>query len=87
VKVTLVCFGSLRDLLPGGGTSNRADFDLPDGATAGDALEALGAPGRQVFALLIDGRRATLDASLHEGAEVTLMPPFSGGAPRARVTS
>jgi molybdopterin converting factor small subunit len=86
MKVTLVCFGSLRDLLPEGAISNRADLDLPDGSTAADAIDALGAPRRYVFALLIDGGRAALDAPLHEGAEVTLMPPFSGGARPAAVT-
>lgn len=79
MRVSLVCFGALREHLPAASSGNRVALDLPEGATAGDAVDALGAPRRLVFALLIDGRRADLSSPLHEGAEVTLMPPFAGG--------
>lgn len=84
MTVVVVCFGALRDLLPDGADGNRGMLDLPEGATAGDAVDALGAPRRLVFALLVDGRQASLDAPIHDGAEITLMPPFSGGSRQRR---
>ncbi|MFN2389241.1 MAG: MoaD/ThiS family protein [Actinomycetota bacterium] len=75
----VVCFGALRDHLPQGTEGNRAEIALDDGATVAELVTLLGAPRRWVFAVLVDGRRAGLDHGLSEGAEVTLMPPFSGG--------
>lgn len=79
MKVDVVCFGALREHLPQGASGNRARLELSEGATVGDAVEALGAPRRYVFALLVDGEQGTLETQLHDGAEVTLMPPFAGG--------
>ena len=79
MKVTAVCFGAMRDFLPNGSSSSRAEVLLPDGATVGDLIDELGAPRKLVYALLVDGDQAGLDRVLAEGAEVTLMPPFTGG--------
>ncbi|HEX2235291.1 MAG TPA: MoaD/ThiS family protein [Actinomycetota bacterium] len=79
MKVTVVCFGAMREHLPPYAAGNRADVELDEGADVGDVVDALGAPRRLVFALLVDGRQARLDTSLQDGAEVTLMPPFTGG--------
>jgi molybdopterin converting factor small subunit len=75
----VICFGAMRTYLPAEASGNRAEIDVDVGSRVGDLVDALGAPRRLVFALLIDGRQATLEDSLHEGAEVTLMPPFAGG--------
>ena len=69
----------MRTYLPAATSGNRAEVDVPGGSSVGDLVDALGAPRRLVFALLLDGRQATLEDALHEGAEVTLMPPFAGG--------
>lgn len=79
MKVTAVCFGAMREFLPPGSSTNRAEVVLPEGATVGDLIDELGAPRRLVYALLVDGDHADLDRALVEGAEVTLMPPFTGG--------
>jgi molybdopterin converting factor small subunit len=79
VKVTVVCFGALRDYLPEGTTGNSAPVELHDGARVNDVIGALGAPRGLVHALLVDGMRATPDRELSNGVEVTLMPPFTGG--------
>ena len=79
MRVTVVCFGAMREYLPEDATGNRVDLDLEDAATVGSVMDALGAPRRLAYALLIDGRRARLDEAVHPGAEVTLMPPFTGG--------
>ena len=77
MKVTVAAFGAMRQYVADG--SGRADLDLPSGSSVGDAVDALGAPRRLVFVVLVDGSQATLEHGLHEGAEVTLMPPFAGG--------
>jgi hypothetical protein len=79
VKVEVVCFGAMRAYLPSEEAGNRSQVEVPSGTSAGGLVDALGAPRRLVFAILIDGRQGKLDDTLHEGAEVTLMPPFAGG--------
>lgn len=80
MKVSIECFGALKDHLPESATGNRATLELDDGGTLADLIGALGAPQRLVHAALIDGRRAGLEDRLSDGAEVTLMPPFTGGS-------
>jgi molybdopterin converting factor small subunit len=77
VKVRVRCFGAMRQYLPGG--SGADQVDVTDGSTVGDVVDALAAPRDLVFAVLVDGMQADLQRELHEGAEVTLMPPFAGG--------
>jgi len=79
MKVSIVCFGAMRDYLPAGSPGNRADLEVAEGSTVGDLIDALGAPRRLAFAVLVDGTHADLGRSLDEGVEVTLMPPFTGG--------
>ncbi len=84
MKVTVVCFGPLRDYLPEHAEGNRALVDVPDGDDVAAVVEALSAPPGAVFAVLVNGERALLSTELRAGEEVTLMPPFSGGASRPR---
>ena len=79
MRVTVTCFGAMRDYLPNGPDGNQAELDLPSGATVGDLVDALAAPRRLVHALLVDELQGHMGQELHEGAAVTLMPPFSGG--------
>jgi sulfur carrier protein ThiS len=79
MTVTVVCFGAMRDYLPAGSAGNRAEVELPEGASVGDLVDALAAPRRLVVAVLVDGAQAPLEEGLRSGAEVTLMPPFTGG--------
>ena len=79
MKVGVVCFGAMRAHLPPGSVGNRSEIDVADKASVSEVVESLGAPRALVFAVLVDGRQASIDQPLHEGAEVTLMPPFAGG--------
>lgn len=64
----------------------RAELDLPEGATAGQAkalvLERF--PGLVRFAaalqLAVDRELAPVEQELHEGAELALLPPVAGGS-------
>jgi sulfur-carrier protein len=79
VKVTVVCFGAMREFLPDP-SSGRNDIEIQAGGTVRDVVGALGAPEQQVFSVLVDGVHADLDRDVPEGAEVTLMPTFAGGS-------
>jgi molybdopterin converting factor small subunit len=78
--VSVVCFGAMRSYLPETSSGNRAVIELPDGSSVEDLVGALKAPMQLVFSVLVDGVQARHDHTLHDGAEVTLMPPFAGGA-------
>ncbi|HZA40981.1 MAG TPA: MoaD/ThiS family protein [Actinomycetota bacterium] len=80
MTVTIVCFGAMREYLPPGATGNRGEVSVREGASVGDVVDALGAPRSLVFSILVDGVQATLDDEVASGAEITLMPPFAGGA-------
>jgi molybdopterin converting factor small subunit len=79
VKVTVTCFGAIRDYLPSHAEGNSVELHLEPDATVEDAVDAIALPRRLVYALLVDDTQGSLDQMLHEGAEVILMPPFSGG--------
>ena len=79
MRVEILCFGAMREHLPADAVDNRASVELDDGATVAGLMDRLGAPHALAHAVLVDGGRAGLSTQLHEGAEVTLMPPFAGG--------
>jgi molybdopterin converting factor small subunit len=79
MKVSVICFGAMRAFLPGGEHRSSAELEVPSDATVQDVVDSLGAPRRLVFAVLVDGRRAGIEAPLRDGSQVTLMPPFAGG--------
>ncbi len=80
MRVTVVCYGALRDHLPEGSDGRRAEIDVPSGTTVADLPEAMGAPRRLLAVALIDGEPARLTDVVPDGSEITLMPPFSGGS-------
>jgi molybdopterin converting factor subunit 1 len=57
------------------------ELDLPEGASVGDALAAVGdlCAGTRVV-MAVNREYATADALLHAGDELALIPPVSGGA-------
>jgi molybdopterin synthase sulfur carrier subunit len=78
MKVTIKLFAGLRSFAPEGG-SDEVELDLPDGATAQDAVNALGIPEGHAGAAFIDNERADLTVALSEGQVVGLIPPLGGG--------
>lgn len=77
MKISVVCYGAMRAYTGG---ANRVDVDVRAGGRVVDAIASIGAPTTLVFSVLVDGRQASLDSTLRPGAEVVLMPPFSGGS-------
>ena len=84
MNVTVILFGLLRDYLPPGANGNRATVKLPADADMETLVLELQIPYRRVYAILVNGEQAEGSTKLNEGDEVTLMPPFSGGASRPR---
>lgn len=80
MKVDVLVFGMLRDHLPEGTSGNRVSAEVPEGATVEEIVTSLGMPRLAVYAVLVDGERADGSVVVAEGSEVTLMPPFTGGA-------
>jgi MoaE-MoaD fusion protein len=82
VRVTVLFFAAAREAAG----CQRAEIDLADGATAGQAKALLieRFPALARFAgslqLAVDRELAPLDQKLHEGAELALLPPVAGGA-------
>jgi MoaE-MoaD fusion protein len=80
MQVRVLYFGVLKDVL----SSNGGGVELPEGATVAQLLERLrkGAshPVWSALAVAVNREYATASAVLHEGDEVALLPPVSGGA-------
>jgi molybdopterin synthase catalytic subunit len=82
MKVTLRLFASVRDLVG----ERTVQVDVRDGATVEDVKARLGEDYPAVLKLLpvlaaaIDEEYAPADLPLHDGAEVALIPPVSGGS-------
>lgn len=82
MRITIRLFAGARELVG----SPTALLELPPGATAGDALEALVReyPALRRLAslsrLAVDGEYASAEQPLVDGAELAILPPVSGGA-------
>jgi MoaE-MoaD fusion protein len=81
MRCEVLLFAQLRETLG----RSAMTIELPDGATAGDALEALGAAyepiarSRASLAVALDGAYASLASPLRDGCTIALIPPVSGG--------
>lgn len=86
VGITVRFFASLRELAGEGATR----LTLPEGSRAGDVWEACVqrwpalATRRQSTVLAINQEFARPDTEVHDGDEVALLPPVSGGVYRSR---
>ena len=54
-------------------------IELEEGTTVLELLERAGIPPLEVAIVLVDGRHAKLDQSLHDGETVAVFPPIAGG--------
>jgi MoaE-MoaD fusion protein len=89
MQVHVLYFGVLKDLL----SSNGEAVMLPEGATVAQLMERLrdgvcthhraesaGHPVWSALAVAVNREYASASAVLHEGDEVALLPPVSGGS-------
>jgi len=88
MEIKVLFFGVLKDMAGG----NSETVVLPEGSTAADVLRHYESrmPGaRSVFssiAISVNQEYSTPEARLESGDEVGLLPPVSGGVPRAQIT-
>lgn len=81
ISVRLVSFGPLKTLFADGGEG----MELPAGETVGGLLARLREAGRvdaaslQSVAVAVGQQYAALEQTLHDGDEVAILPPVSGG--------
>jgi MoaD family protein len=81
MTVRVLFFSVLRDVAGTG----EAEFDARPGARVGDLLDDVFARWPKIrdwdasLLLAVDQTYVKRDASLHEGAEVAIMPPVQGG--------
>jgi molybdopterin converting factor subunit 1 len=81
VQVRVLFFASAREAAGCSGL----ELELPAGATVGDAREAIGErfpalePRLVHVRFALDREFASAGAPLHEGAELAVIPPVSGG--------
>mgnify|MGYP001571652632 CR=1 FL=1 len=89
MKVTIFLFALYREKAG----RNRLEVDLPEGATAGDAVRRVArdvpplGPLLATAALAVNTEYAGPDTRLRDGDELALIPPVSGGATRAAAVS
>jgi molybdopterin synthase catalytic subunit/molybdopterin converting factor small subunit len=83
VKIRLLAFATAADAV---GT-HELDFELPDGSDVESLIYALEASYPRLglmwsrLAIAVNGEIVSRREPLHEGAEVALLPPVSGGVP------
>jgi MoaE-MoaD fusion protein len=88
MRVRVLCFGSLREML-----APEFDIELSAAATAGDLWRALReqhpalAPYEGSLAIAVNESFATHATALKAGDEVALLPPVSGGSGQDSGTS
>jgi molybdopterin synthase sulfur carrier subunit len=77
MKVTILAFGKLADLLP------QQEWEMTDLETAGSARrqieEQFPALKNMRYRIAVDKKIATDDTPLGHHSVVALLPPFSGG--------
>jgi molybdopterin synthase catalytic subunit/molybdopterin converting factor small subunit len=82
MRVRILTFGILKDLVP----ETTGHLDLPDGSTVAGLLHACRSSiaGHEALwssiAVAVNREYATAAHLLHDGDEVALLPPVSGGA-------
>ena len=81
MRIQLLAFASAGDAIG----RETVELEVPDGCTVADLRRTLDErfsglePLWPRLAIAVDGDLKTADAPLHEGAEVALLPPVSGG--------
>lgn len=79
MKVAVRAFATLTALLPPGEPPGHASFEVGEGTTLRDMLDALTIPAGLSYLVLVNGQEVSPERVLEPGDVVTLFPPLVGG--------
>lgn len=82
MKIRLRLFANLADYLPPDAEGDGVTLELPDGALVSDVLATLRIPARVPYLGVVNGHEVEDTQPLHDGDELTIFPPLSGGSAR-----
>ncbi|MEX1297779.1 MAG: MoaD/ThiS family protein [Desulfotignum sp.] len=75
IHITLKLFATLAPYLP----ENADHFQIEDGTTVEDLIEALQLPSDAVKLIFVNGRKQERTHALKSGDRLGLFPPVGGG--------
>lgn len=80
IKIRIICFGVLKEWLG----ADASTLELPESTTVAELIELLSTrkpiPLQRGIAVSVNAEFATATHMLHDGDEVGLLPPVSGGS-------
>ena len=83
MKVNLKTAGTLGKFLPPGSDRNKAQLDLPTGASPLDVMKKLGMPLGDSYLVTLNGAIVPIKQRegcvLNDGDQLSIMPPLKGG--------
>lgn len=83
MKISIRTAGNLGKYLPDGSELNRAELEVPEGASPIDVLGLLGMPLEGSYLISVNGtalnKAARPDHKLAENDDLAIMPPLRGG--------
>lgn len=80
MKITLLAFGIVKDIFK----SSSVEIELPEGATTADLKATIHSlyPAMQqlvTYMVAVNNEYSPEDMVIHEGDEIAIVPPVSGG--------
>jgi molybdopterin converting factor small subunit len=80
MNIRLRLYADFADKMPARtDAEGAAPLALPEGARVGDVLDRFEIPREEAYVILLDGRHATPEVALTEGAELSIFPAVVGG--------
>jgi molybdopterin converting factor small subunit len=79
MRVEVRLFATLGRYLPEGSQGDSVVLELPDGATVGHVVRALGIPPELECLTVINGHDAPASQPLSDGDVLAMFPPLAGG--------
>jgi molybdopterin converting factor small subunit len=79
MKIELNLFASYRDYLPEGRRGNSAEFEMEQGATIKDLLDAVNLEEEKPKMIFRNSKHAKPQTPLEDGDRIAIFPPVAGG--------
>lgn len=77
MRLSVILVGDVERFRPERG--KRFEWELTEGDTPADLCQSLGVDRGEVWRFSINGEIREFDALLHDGDEVMVIPPLTGG--------